>query len=90
MQRRIKAVARTAIKKPSPSLSAHLLERVAKGERVTVRRGRKAVAAVVPLEDLALLRKLEDRLDNEAADTALREPGPNIPLARLKAELGLK
>jgi antitoxin (DNA-binding transcriptional repressor) of toxin-antitoxin stability system len=74
-------MARIAIKRPSPSLPAHLLERVAKGERVTVRRGRKAVAAVV---------SLEDRLDNEAADAALREPGPNIPLTRLKAKLGLK
>jgi hypothetical protein len=41
------------------------------------------------MEDLELLRQLEDKLDNEAADRALSEPGESIPWEKVKAELGL-
>jgi prevent-host-death family protein len=60
-----------------------------KGERVILDRRGKAVAAVVPVEDLELLERLEDRLDLEAARAALQEPGSRITLDELKAELGL-
>lgn len=59
-----------------------------KGERVVLNRRGKAIAALVSLEDLALLEKLEDRMDLEDALKALEEPG-NIPWKKVKAELGL-
>lgn len=65
------------------------------GRRVTVRRGRKAVA-VVPTEDLARLEEL-DRLDDEAlARTGAAELAEfqasgetAVPWAEVKARLGL-
>ncbi len=45
---------------------SHSLSRVVtKRERVVVHRRGKAVAALVPLEDLARLEELDDRLDVE-------------------------
>src|SRR6266540_3423458 len=64
---------RVAAKKP-PSLSS-ALERVGRGERVVLRRGKKPVAAVVPIKDLRLLEEIEDRRDAELARKALAEPG---------------
>ena len=49
----------------------------------------KPVAAIVPVEDLDLLERIEDRYDLEAARAALREPGPHENLEDLVAELGL-
>ena len=66
-------MSRAAAKK-SESLSG-ALERVGRGERVVLRRGKKPVAAVVPLKDLRLLEEIEDRLDAELARKALAEPG---------------
>jgi hypothetical protein len=45
-------------------------------------------AALVPLDDLAILEALEDRLDLEAARRALRERG-SVPWRQLKKTLGL-
>ena len=68
---------------------AEILNRVAYGgERIVVRRSGKDVAALVSLEDLELLRKIEDRLDNEAAEKALKDPR-RIPWEKLKKDLGL-
>ena len=68
---------------------ADILNRVAYGgERIVVRRSGKDVAALVCLEDLELLRKIEDRLDNEAAEKALKDPH-RIPWEKLKKDLGL-
>ena len=53
-----------------------------------VRRSGKDVAALVSLEDLDILRKIEDRLDNEAAEKALKDPH-RIPWEKLKKDLGL-
>jgi prevent-host-death family protein len=44
-----------------------------RGERVIVHRGKKAVAAVVPIEDVELLEKLEDEIDIAAAREALKD-----------------
>ena len=66
------------------------LDRVAyQGERIVLHRQGKDVAVLVPVEDLELIRRIEDRLDNEAADEALKEPGA-IPWEKLKADLGLE
>ena len=59
------------------------------GERVVLDRHGKPVAAIVPVEDLDLLERIEDRYDLEAARAALREPGPHENLEDLVAELGL-
>ncbi len=60
-----------------------------RGERVVLQRRGKDLAAIVPLADLELVEALEDRMDVEAARKALKQRGANIPLARIKAELGL-
>lgn len=61
-------------------------------ERVIVRRKGRKIAAVIPLEDLRLLERLEeeaeDRRDVEAAKKALKDPG-TIPWEKLKSDLGL-
>ncbi len=71
---------------------AEILNKVAYGkERIVLQRRGKDVAALVPVEDLALLEELEDRLDLEEARRALADP-ENRERARwekVKAELGL-
>lgn len=57
------------------------------GERVVVHRRKKPVAAVVPLEDLALLEELEDRMDLEEARKRLKES--TVPWSKIKKDLGL-
>jgi prevent-host-death family protein len=61
-----------------------------KQETVITRRG-KPVAAVVPIEMLALLEELEDRIDAEEADRILENTKPEdwIPFEQVKKELGL-
>ena len=70
------------------------LQRVAQNrERVIVRRRGKDVAAIVPIEDLAALEEMEDRLDSEdfrAAKKRWQRGGlKTVPWDKLKAELGL-
>lgn len=68
---------------------AATLYRVAEdGERIVLDRRGKSVAALVPIEDLELLREIEDRLDNEAAATAGKERG-RIAWSALKRDLDL-
>ncbi len=50
-----------------------------KGERVSITRHGKTLAALVPAEDLELLEKLEDEYDIRKAEEALAEPGKSIP-----------
>ena len=71
---------------------ADALNRVAYGkERIVLHRRGKNVAAMVPVEDLALLEELEARFDLEDARAALAEARKRgtIPWEKLKAELGL-
>jgi len=69
---------------------ADILNDVAfRGERVVLERHGKSVAAVVSVEDLELLERLEDELDLDAARKAIAEKGARIPWKRLKAEMGL-
>jgi prevent-host-death family protein len=70
-------------------LAETLNQVVYRGERVVLHRRGKDLAAIVPLADLELVEALEDRMDVEAARKALKQRGANIPLARIKAELGL-
>jgi prevent-host-death family protein len=57
------------------------------GERVILHRGKKPVAAVVPMEDLEMLEQIEHRVDLEEVRKRLKEP--NIPWSKIKKELGL-
>ncbi len=59
-----------------------------RGERVIVHRGKKAVAAVVPIEDVELLERLEDEIDVAAARKALKDPR-TIPWEKIKKDLKL-
>jgi prevent-host-death family protein len=61
-----------------------------RGERILIRRHGRPVAALVPVEDLALIRELEDRIDLEDARKVLAEAkGKLIPWETVKRELGL-
>jgi prevent-host-death family protein len=73
---------------------ADTINRVAyQGERVVLERRGKGVAALVSMEDLALLEKLEDEADAKAARKALadmkRKNQKPIPWEQVKSELGL-
>ena len=68
---------------------ADTINRVAyRGERIVLRRRGKPLAAMVPVEDLAFLEELEDRIDIAAAKKALKEKG-RIPYEKIRRELGL-
>jgi prevent-host-death family protein len=58
-------------------------------ERIVLTRRGKGVAALVPMEDLEILEKIEDHLDYEAAALALEEEGEAIPWSKVKRTLGL-
>ena len=61
-----------------------------RGERILIQKHGRPVAALVPVEDLALIRDLEDRIDLEDARKALVEAkGKLIPWETVKRELGL-
>jgi prevent-host-death family protein len=59
-----------------------------RGERVIVRRHNRDVAAVIPIEDLELLRRVEDRMDIRDALKALKEPRGKTS-KQLRIALGL-
>lgn len=68
------------------------LNRVAYGrERIVLHRRGNDVAALVPVDDLALLEALEDRLDLEDARAALAEAKERgtTHWEKIKADLGL-
>jgi PHD/YefM family antitoxin component YafN of YafNO toxin-antitoxin module len=73
---------------------ADVLDRVAcQGERVVLERRGKGVAAIVSMEDLALLEAMEDREDAKAARKPLaemkRKRQKPIRLSAVKKRLGM-
>ena len=67
---------------------ADLGNRVAlRGERLVVERRGKNLFALVSVEDLELLERMEDEMDLKAIRAARKEP--SIPFAVVKKELGL-
>ena len=69
---------------------ANALNKVAfGGERIVLQRNKKDVAALVSIDDLTLLRRLEDRLDLARMRKALDEPGANISWEEAEKELGI-
>ena len=68
---------------------ADAINRVAyAGERIILERRGKGVAALVSVEDLALLEELEDQADIKAAKKALKEKG-GITLDEYKKKHGM-
>jgi len=73
---------------------ADTINRVAyQGERVVLERRGRGVAALVSMEDLALLEKLEDAADAKAARKAIadmkRRKQKPIPWEQVRAQMGL-
>ncbi len=65
---------------------AELVNKVAfGGERITLHRHGKDVAAIVPVEDLHLLEALENKMDLDAARAALKEKAPRVAWKHLKS-----
>ena len=58
------------------------------GERIVLARRGRDLAAIVPMDDLELIRALEDRIDLQRVKRALKEKG-SVPWKKVKAELGL-
>jgi prevent-host-death family protein len=58
------------------------------GERIVLARRGRDLAAIVPMEDLELIRALEDRIDLQRAKKALKEKG-GVSWKKLKAYLSL-
>jgi prevent-host-death family protein len=58
-------------------------------ERIILTRRGKGIAAVVPIEDLELLERLEDEIDIREARKALKAGGKPIAIGELKKRYGL-
>jgi prevent-host-death family protein len=73
---------------------ADMLNRVAyRGERIILERRGKGIAALVSMDDLALLEAIENREDAKAARKALTEMQRKglkpIPLSEIKKRVGI-
>lgn len=72
---------------------AELVNRAAYGhERVLVARRGRPIAAIVPIEDVKLLERIEDETDLTLALEALADPENAVPIPweQVEAELGLQ
>jgi prevent-host-death family protein len=66
------------------------LDRVSRGERVVLRRGRKPVAVVVPIRDLKRLQEMEDLDDARESAKRLADPREKrIPYKVIRKQAGL-
>ncbi|MFC2171807.1 type II toxin-antitoxin system prevent-host-death family antitoxin [Acidobacteriota bacterium] len=67
-----------------------IINQVAFGkERITLCRRGKDIVAIIPVEDLELLRTYEDRDDLAAVRKALQEPGEDTPFEEALRELNI-
>ena len=69
---------------------ADIVNKVAYGKEsiILTRRGHE-IAALVSIDELGLLRQIEDYIDIEDANKALAEPGDNVSAKEVWKELGL-
>jgi hypothetical protein len=58
-----------------------------RGDRIVVERRGKTLFALVPIEDVDLLERLEDEIDLQTIRQRMHEPSE--PLEKVKKELGL-
>lgn len=70
---------------------ADTVNQVAYGkERIVLERRGKKIAAIVSIEDLELLEKIEDYIDIHEVDRLLADPGEKpLPYEQVRKELGL-
>ena len=84
---------RIAVRTLRTKLSTTLRRVRTRHDRILLREKGKDVAALVPVEDLATLEELEDRIDAEIGAKALAEMRAKgekpIPWEQVKARLGL-
>lgn len=71
-----------------------VVNRVAYGkEWIVLERRNREMAAMIPMEDLRLLKRLieeeEDRIDLEKVKDSMADPGESIPLDEVMEELGI-
>ena len=59
-----------------------------RGERILIKRSSKLAFAIVPLKDVQILEALEERIDLQEAEQALKD-GDFVGLEELKKELGI-
>jgi antitoxin (DNA-binding transcriptional repressor) of toxin-antitoxin stability system len=86
----MRAVMSRAVARKTDGKLARALERVSRGERVVLRRGRKAVAAVVSIQDLKSLQQLENRDDILESLKRLGDPKEKrIPYQTIRRQAGL-
>lgn len=79
---------RLAVSKVHEDFSGTINRVAKKRERIILHRRGKDIAALVSLEDLALLEELEDRLDVEAALKVLNDLTDEVvPWEQAKTEL---
>jgi hypothetical protein len=79
---------RQAAKKTRDALSESVSWVTRKREMIVFRKGRKPVAALVPIGDAKLIEALQDEIDLREARKALRERG-SVPWEKVKKDLGL-
>ena len=74
------------------NLAEHLNRVAYRGERVVLERRGKAVAALVSIEDLELLERLEDELDVALARERIADAKKRgtVPWEKVKAKLELE
>jgi prevent-host-death family protein len=61
------------------------------GARIVIERRGRALAAIVPIEDLEAIRELEDKALARMANEALAESkGETIPYDKIRKDLGLE
>jgi prevent-host-death family protein len=70
---------------------AEVVDRVKIGERVVLEKNGRKVAAIVSVEDLELLRRMEERVDLDEARKALAEAEEKglVSWKKIKADLKL-
>jgi len=75
--------------KARSGLSGLITKVIMERERVIINRYGHEKVALVPIEDLELLERLEDEADVAAAETSLAESGERVPWEQVKKDLGL-
>ena len=77
---------------PKTPRSRGAIARLAPGQPVRIRKGKKTLGVLISTQDFMLFERLiseeEDRLDVKAAMKALKEPG-SVSFEKVRAELGL-
>jgi prevent-host-death family protein len=69
---------------------SEIVNRAAYGkERIQLTRHGKGIVAVIPIEDLELLERLEEAADLQAAAKALAESDERVPYEEVRRKLGL-